>query len=70
MISPVELKTEIWNYLQERYEKTKWPNFYLVTIQNKFGPNAKAALNLLREDGLVKKGHGINGVLIIIVENE
>lgn len=70
MMPSVNLKNRIWEYLSERYEKTKCPYYSYVEIQNTFGKENRAALNELREEGLIVKTNGSNGPLIKIIKNE
>jgi hypothetical protein len=59
----------VHDYIQEKYNRTKWNFIPLVEILNKFGESARDELNELRKQGLIKRREGGNGPVIEYLPN-
>jgi hypothetical protein len=55
---------EILQYIQKRYQQTKWPYFNLLELKLKFGENTRYMLNDLFKQGIVSKCEGANHPLV------
>lgn len=55
---------EVYEYMQERYKKTKWRFFNYNELTSRFGKSTRKQLNNIWKQGLIEKREGCNAPLI------